>query len=87
MPGVGEPVRQPRPHPIPGTADDAGKEVDHAREFGEKMKTRWGTCNDIDRRLWFNLELAKKSPRASSTSWFTSSSTCSSAITVIGSRK
>jgi len=26
----------------------------------KKMKTRWGTCNIIARRLWFNLELAKK---------------------------
>lgn len=26
-----------------------------------KMKTRWGTCNSEAGRLWFNLELAKKS--------------------------
>lgn len=26
----------------------------------KKMKTRWGTCNIIARRLWVNLELAKK---------------------------
>ena len=25
-----------------------------------KMKTRWGTCNRGDRRIWLNLELAKK---------------------------
>ncbi|NOK58802.1 MAG: M48 family metallopeptidase [Chloroflexi bacterium AL-W] len=25
-----------------------------------KMKTRWGTCNINDRRIWLNLELAKK---------------------------
>lgn len=25
-----------------------------------KMKTRWGSCNVKARRLWFNLELAKK---------------------------
>jgi predicted metal-dependent hydrolase len=25
-----------------------------------KMKTRWGTCNAKDRRIWLNLELAKK---------------------------
>jgi predicted metal-dependent hydrolase len=24
------------------------------------MKTRWGTCNVADRRIWLNLELAKK---------------------------
>ena len=27
-----------------------------------KMKTRWGSCNDEARRIWLNLELAKKSP-------------------------
>jgi len=26
----------------------------------KKMKTRWGTCNIVARRIWFNLELAKK---------------------------
>ena len=26
----------------------------------KKMKTRWGTCNTEARRVWFNLELAKK---------------------------
>ena len=24
------------------------------------MKTRWGTCNVTDHRIWFNVELAKK---------------------------
>ena len=33
-------------------------------EFGVKqMKTRWGTCNVQDKRIWINLELAKKAPR------------------------
>ena len=27
-----------------------------------KMKTRWGTCNPDARRVWLNLELAKKPP-------------------------
>lgn len=32
-------------------------------EFGvRKMKTRWGTCNINKKRIWLNLELAKKSP-------------------------
>lgn len=32
-------------------------------EFGVKlMKTRWGTCNIRDKRIWLNLELAKKRP-------------------------
>lgn len=29
----------------------------------KKMKTRWGSCNIRDRRVWLNLELAKKPPR------------------------
>ncbi len=29
----------------------------------KKMKTRWGSCNAQDRRVWLNLELAKKPPR------------------------
>ncbi len=28
----------------------------------KKMKTRWGTCNVDARRVWLNLELAKKPP-------------------------
>ena len=32
-----------------------------ARHWGiKKMKTKWGSCNPTTRRLWFNLELAKK---------------------------
>ena len=32
-------------------------------EFGVKaMKTRWGTCNIHDRRIWLNLELVKRRP-------------------------
>lgn len=26
------------------------------------MKTRWGSCNPVAKRLWFSLELAKKTP-------------------------
>ena len=29
----------------------------------KKMKTRWGSCNIQDRRIWLNLELAKKPPQ------------------------
>jgi predicted metal-dependent hydrolase len=33
-------------------------------EWGvKKMKTRWGSCNIRDRRVWLNLELAKKPPQ------------------------
>lgn len=32
-----------------------------ANEFGiKKMRTRWGTCNVQAKRIWLNLELAKK---------------------------
>jgi len=29
----------------------------------KRMKTRWGSCNREDRRVWLNLELAKKPMR------------------------
>ncbi|WP_412178694.1 M48 family metallopeptidase [Sedimentibacter sp.] len=33
-------------------------------DWGVKlMKTKWGTCNVQDKRIWINLELAKKNPR------------------------
>lgn len=33
-------------------------------EWGVKrMKTRWGTCNPVAKRIWINLELAKTHPR------------------------
>jgi predicted metal-dependent hydrolase len=32
-----------------------------SQEFGiKKMRTKWGTCNQKARRIWLNLELAKK---------------------------
>ena len=32
--------------------------------FGVKlMKTKWGTCNTAAKRIWINLELAKKNPK------------------------
>lgn len=35
-----------------------------AAEWGVKrMKTRWGTCNIQEKRIWLNLELAKKPPQ------------------------
>lgn len=41
---------------------DLGVDV---RQWGVKrMKTKWGSCNPRSRRVWFNLELAKKSPEA-----------------------
>lgn len=38
-----------------------GVEVAHWRI--KKMKTRWGSCNIQDHRIWLNLELAKKPPQ------------------------
>ena len=37
---------------------ELGVRVNEARI--RKMKTRWGTCNPDARRIWLNLELAKK---------------------------
>ncbi|NLY35609.1 MAG: M48 family metallopeptidase [Tissierellia bacterium] len=38
-----------------------GVEVSH---WGlKRRKTRWGSCNIKDKRIWLNLELAKKEPR------------------------
>lgn len=35
-----------------------------AEEWGVKnMKTRWGTCNVRDKRIWLNLQLAKRPPK------------------------
>lgn len=35
----------------------------HAEDWGvKKMKTKWGSCNIERRRIWLNLELAKKPP-------------------------
>ena len=32
-------------------------------EFGiKRMRTKWGTCNVRSKRIWLNLELAKKTP-------------------------
>lgn len=38
------------------------KKIDvQVNEFGiKKMKTKWGSCNTKDKRIWLNLELAKK---------------------------
>jgi predicted metal-dependent hydrolase len=38
-----------------------GVQVDEVKI--RKMKTKWGTCNPNDGRIWLNLELAKKTPR------------------------
>lgn len=54
-------LRQTVPPLIEKWASIIGVEV---AEWGIKqMKTRWGTCNIKARRVWLNLELAKKSAR------------------------
>jgi predicted metal-dependent hydrolase len=33
----------------------------HASEYGiKRMRTKWGTCNTDAKRIWLNLELARK---------------------------
>jgi predicted metal-dependent hydrolase len=35
----------------------------HAANWGiKRMKTRWGSCNTAQQRIWFNLELARLAP-------------------------
>lgn len=47
---------------IPGFISNWERELGvTVREWGvKKMKTRWGTCNTKARRIWLNLELAKR---------------------------
>lgn len=49
---------------VPGIIDKwKGVIGEEPNEFGiKKMKTKWGTCNPEARRIWINLELAKKPP-------------------------
>ncbi|MEF9425774.1 MAG: M48 family metallopeptidase [Candidatus Mariimomonas ferrooxydans] len=47
---------------LPGLIEKWGKKMGvRVNDFGiKKMKTRWGTCNRRAKRIWLNLELAKK---------------------------
>lgn len=45
------------------TAWEQRLEVTAAEWHIKRMKTKWGSCNASARRLWFNVELAKKPPR------------------------
>lgn len=49
---------------LPGIIARWEKEIKvKVNEFGiKKMRTKWGTCNRNARRIWINLELAKKPP-------------------------
>ena len=47
---------------IPPIIDEWEKKIGvEANEYGiKKMRTKWGTCNHTAKRIWLNLELAKK---------------------------
>lgn len=49
---------------VPAIIEKYEKKMDlKINEFGiKKMKTRWGSCNRQAKRIWLNLELAKKPP-------------------------
>lgn len=49
---------------IPALIERCEEQLDvKVQDWGVKqMKTKWGSCNIEDRRIWLNLELAKKSP-------------------------
>lgn len=50
---------------IPGLIEKWEKVIGvKVESWGVKlMKTKWGTCNPEAKRIWINLELAKKNPR------------------------
>ena len=36
----------------------------NANHYGiKRMRTKWGSCNSEQKRIWLNLELVKKSPQ------------------------
>ena len=47
---------------IPPIIDEWEKKIGVVtNEYGiKKMRTKWGTCNHTAKRIWLNLELAKK---------------------------
>ena len=54
--------RQELKNRIPALIDQYEEKMGvKVKEFGvKKMKTRWGTCNPRDKRIWLALELAKR---------------------------
>ena len=53
-------LKEQIPQIIDKWAADIGVEL---ADWGvKKMKTKWGSCNHSARRIWINLELAKKPP-------------------------
>lgn len=53
-------LRKQIPHLLDKWTAKVGVTVSEVRI--RRMKTRWGSCNAPARRIWLNLELAKKSP-------------------------
>src|ERR1043165_4697128 len=51
-------LSEPLPSLLAKWIPRVGVEIEEVRI--KKMKTRWGTCNTQARRIWLNLELAKK---------------------------
>ncbi|NLJ19447.1 SprT family zinc-dependent metalloprotease [Globicatella sulfidifaciens] len=49
---------------IPSYIDKWEKKMDvQVKDWGvRRMRTKWGSCNIQDKRIWLNLELAKKPP-------------------------
>ncbi len=49
---------------VPAIIENWAKKMGvHVQEFRiKKMRTKWGTCNREAKRIWLNLELAKKPP-------------------------
>lgn len=49
---------------IPNYISKWEKKMDvQVKDWGvRRMRTKWGSCNIQDKRIWLNLELAKKSP-------------------------
>ena len=56
--------RQKLKETVPSLIETWEKKMNvQVKEFGiKRMKTRWGTCNRQAKRIWLNLELAKKPP-------------------------
>lgn len=50
---------------IPGMLDKWERKLDVRTEDVRirRMKTKWGSCNSVEGRIWLNLELAKTLPR------------------------
>lgn len=55
-----EQIKQAIPDALTKCAKIVGKSPDEWRV--KNMRTKWGTCNPKKKRIWLNLQLAKKTP-------------------------